>query len=94
MRGAAHSKGGKPILALSSTTANGESKIVPYLKNGTSVVTTRAHVHYIVTEYGIAYLYGKNLKERAKAMLSICHPDHREAFEKEIWEFFKINKSN
>jgi len=94
MRGAAHSKGGKPILALSSTTAKGDSKIVPYLKEGTAVVTTRAHVHYIVTEYGIAYLYGKNLKERAKAMQAICHPDHREAFEKEVWKFFKMNKGS
>jgi acyl-CoA hydrolase len=77
MRGASLSIGGKPIIAMPSVTANGTSKIVRTLKPGAGVVTTRAHVHYIVTEYGIAYLYGKNLKERAKAMIDIAHPDHR-----------------
>jgi acyl-CoA hydrolase len=78
MRGASLSEGGKPIIALPSVTARGESKIAPYLKLGAGVVTTRAHVHYIVTEYGIAYLYGKNLSERAKALVDIAHPMHRE----------------
>lgn len=78
MRGAALSKGGKPIIALCSTTKRGESKIVNFLKKGADVVTTRAHVRYIVTEYGIADLYAKTLKERAKALINIAHPDHRE----------------
>jgi acyl-CoA hydrolase len=89
IRGASLSEGGKPIIALSSTTAKGESKIVPFLKPGAGVVTTRAHAHYIVTEYGIAFLYGKNMCERAKALINIAHPDHREALEKEAFERFK-----
>ena len=64
IRGAALSEGGKPIIALPSTTKAGSSKIVPYIKPGSAVVTTRAHVHYVVTEYGIAYLRGKNLRQR------------------------------
>ena len=84
MRGAALSDGGKPIIALTSTTKNGESKIVPLLKDGAGVVTTRAHVHYVVTEYGVAYLFGKNLRQRAMALLNIAHPIHREWLEKEI----------
>jgi acyl-CoA hydrolase len=78
MRGASLSKGGKPIIALPSTTSKGESKIVSMLKPGAGVVTTRAHVHYVVTEYGIAYLHGKTLTERAKALIDIAHPMHRE----------------
>ena len=85
MRGASLSQGGKPIIAMPSATARGESKIVATLKPGAGVVTTRAHVHYIVTEYGIASLYGKNLKDRATAMINIAHPDHREKLEKETW---------
>lgn len=88
MRGAALSKGGKPIIALKSTTKEGYSKIVPFLKQGAGVVTTRAHVHYVVTEYGVAYLFGKNLQQRAKALLNIAHPDHREELEKEIYKRF------
>lgn len=84
MRGAALSKGGKPIIAMPSTTSKGESKIVPYLKPGAGVVTTRAHAHYIVTEYGIAYLFGKNLHQRRKELIKIAHPDHREWLEKEF----------
>jgi acyl-CoA hydrolase len=79
MRGASLSKGGKPIIALPSTTRSGESKLVSMLKPGAGVVTTRAHVHYVVTEYGIAYLHGKSLKERAKALIDIAHPTHRES---------------
>jgi acyl-CoA hydrolase len=88
MRGASLSEGGKPIIALPSTTRKGISRIVPYLKEGASVVTTRAHVHYIVTEYGVANLYGKNLRQRAKAMINIAHPDHREALEEAAYERF------
>lgn len=79
IRGASLSEGGKPIIALPSTTRNGESKIVPTLKPGAGVVTTRAHVHYVVTEYGIADLYGKSLKQRTQALINIAHPDHRES---------------
>jgi acyl-CoA hydrolase len=82
IRGASLSDGGKPIIALPSATSGGISRIVPTLKEGAGVVTTRAHVHYVVTEYGIAYLYGKNLVERAKAMIGIAHPDHREMLER------------
>lgn len=82
MRGASLSSGGKPIIAMPSVTAKGESKIVSMLKPGAGVVTTRAHVHYIVTEYGVADLFGKNLKDRAKSLINISHPDHREALEK------------
>ncbi len=79
IRGAMLSKGGKPILALPSTTRHGQTRIVPFLKNGAGVVTTRSHVRFIVTEYGIADLYGKTLKQRAEAMAGIAHPDHRES---------------
>ncbi len=82
IRGASLSEGGKPIIALPSTTSKGESKIVPFLKEGAGVVTTRAHVHWVVTEYGAVNLYGKTLKERAKLMISIAHPIHREWLEK------------
>jgi acyl-CoA hydrolase len=88
MRGAALSEGGKPIIAIASTTNKGESKIMPFLKQGSAVVTTRAHVHYVVTEYGVAYLFGKNLKQRAMALLAIAHPNHREFLEKAIYERF------
>jgi acyl-CoA hydrolase len=88
MRGAALSEGGKPIIALASTTKNGLSKIVPFLKEGAGVVTTRAHVHYVVTEYGIAYLFGKNMRQRAEALIAIAHPAHREWLEKEVIKRF------
>jgi len=78
IRGAALSKGGKPIIALPSTTKGGLSRIVPQLKPGAGVVTTRAHVQYVVTEFGIVNLYGKNLRQRAEALASIAHPDFRE----------------
>lgn len=92
MRGAALSEGGKPIIALPSTTNKGISRITPYLKTGAGVVTTRAHAHYIVTEYGIAYLYGKNMHQRAKALIEIAHPNHRETLEKAAFERFKSFK--
>lgn len=88
MRGAALSKGGKPIIALKSTTKEGFSKIVPFLKQSAGVVTTRAHVHYVVTEYGVAYLFGKNLHQRAIALRDIAHPDHKEELDKEIFKRF------
>ncbi|NTU67821.1 MAG: acetyl-CoA hydrolase/transferase family protein [Chlorobiaceae bacterium] len=78
IRGAALSPGGKPIIALPSVTARGESRIVPQLRPGAGVVTTRAHVQYVVTEYGIVNLYGRNLRQRVEAMASIAHPDFRE----------------
>lgn len=90
IRGASLSKGGKPIIALPSTTAKGISRIVPVLKEGAGVVTTRAHVHYIVTEYGIANLYGKSLRQRARLLVDIAHPDHREALEREMFERFGV----
>jgi len=89
IRGAALSEGGKPIIALASTTSKGNSKIVPFLKQGAGIVTTRAHAHYIVTEYGMAFLYGKNMRERAKALINIAHPNHREMLEKAAFERFK-----
>lgn len=90
MRGAALSEGGKPIIALPSRTAKGIPRIVPSLKTGAGVVTTRAHVHYVVTEYGIAYLFGKNLRQRAKALIAIAHPDDREMLEKMCFDRFKV----
>ena len=89
IRGASLSKGGKAIIALPSVTRKGISRIVPFLKNGAGVVTTRAHVHYVVTEYGIANLYGKTIKERVKALVSIAHPNHREEIEKSYFEMMK-----
>jgi len=88
MRGSALSEGGKPIIALPSMTAKGFSKIVSTLRQGAGVVTTRAHAHYIVTEYGIANLYGKNMKQRAKELINIAHPNHREELEKAAFERF------
>ncbi|NOR13524.1 MAG: 4-hydroxybutyrate CoA-transferase [Candidatus Aminicenantes bacterium] len=79
IRGAAHSKGGKPIIALPSTAKGGElSRIVPYLKKGAGVVTTRADVKYVVTEFGVAFLHGKNLQERTRALVEIAHPNFRD----------------
>lgn len=86
IRGASLSKGGKAIFAMPSTTRKGISKIVPFLKEGAGVTTTRAHVHYVVTEYGAVNLFGKNLKQRAKALISIAHPDHREQLERKTFE--------
>lgn len=88
IRGASLSEGGKAIIAMPAVTAKGISKIVPYLKKGAGVTTTRAHVHYIATENGVVNLYGKNLKQRAKALISIAHPDHQESLEKSVYERF------
>jgi acyl-CoA hydrolase len=88
IRGASLSQGGKPIIAMQSLTPKGVSKIVPFLKEGAGVVTTRAHTQYVVTEYGVANLYGKNLKQRATMLRDIAHPDHREALDRAIFERF------
>lgn len=90
MRGAALSEGGKPIIALTSRTAKGVNRIVPFLKPGAGVVTTRGHIHYVVTEYGVAYLFGMNLRQRARALVEIAHPDDREMLEKACYERFKL----
>lgn len=88
MRGAALSPGGKAICALPAITNKGVSKITPILKAGAGVVTTRAHAQYIVTEYGVADLRGKNLAQRAKALIDIAHPSVREELEKAAFERF------
>ena len=85
IRGASLSEGGKAIIALPSITKNGESRIVPFLKQGAGVVTTRSHVHYVITENGIADLYGKTLKQRATEMVRIAHPMHQEWIEREYY---------
>ncbi|MGY5848071.1 acetyl-CoA hydrolase/transferase family protein [Salegentibacter sp. HM20] len=90
IRGASLSEGGKAIIAMPSVTKTGVSKIVPYLKPGAGVTTTRAHVHYIATEYGVVDLFGKNLKQRAELLISIAHPDHREQLERE--SFLNLKK--
>ena len=84
IRGAALSEGGKPIIALPSTTKKGESRIVPYLKQGAGVVTTRGHIHWVVTEFGAVNLFGLNMEQRAKALIGIAHPNHREGLEREF----------
>lgn len=86
MRGAVLSPGGKAICALPALTAKGISKITPTLKIGAGVVTTRAHVHYVVTEYGVAELKGKNLAQRAKALIQVADPSAREELEKVAYE--------
>ncbi len=86
IRGAAHSEGGKPIIALPSTTKNNSiSRIVTTLKPGAGVVTSRGDVHYVVTEFGVAHLFGKSVQERARALINIAHPDFRE----ELTQFAK-----
>ncbi len=89
IRGASLSEGGKPIFALSSQTGKGVSKITSHLKEGAGVTTTRAHVNYVATEYGVVSLFGKNLHQRAKALISIAHPHHREALSKAAFERFE-----
>ncbi|QBN18780.1 acetyl-CoA hydrolase/transferase family protein [Flavobacterium nackdongense] len=85
IRGASLSEGGKAIIALPSITKNGDSRIVPFLKQGAGVVTTRSHIQYIITENGIANLYGKTLKQRVAEMVKIAHPDHQEWIDKEYY---------
>lgn len=84
---------GKPIIALPSTTNKGETKIVPFLKHGAGVTTTRAHVHYVVTEYGVASLFGKSYRQRAYELIQIAHPDHRANLEKAAFERLKCMPS-
>lgn len=95
LRGAAISQDGrgKPILAMPSVTTKGESKISVFNKVGSGVVTTRAHAHYIVTEYGIASLFGKSLRQRAHALINIAHPDHRAKLEEEAFKRLKCMPS-
>lgn len=89
IRGAALSEGGKPIIAIPSMTSKGISRIVPFLKQGAGVVTTRGHIHWVVTEYGAVNLFGMNMEQRAKELIKIAHPNHREGLEKEAFERFK-----
>lgn len=88
MRAAALSEGGKPIIALCSETSHGISRIQAQLKPGAGVVTTRSHVHHVVTEYGSVNLYGKTIGQRAKLLISIAHPSHREELERQ-WNEIK-----
>lgn len=82
--GASMSEGGKAIIALPSRTHQGASRLTPVLKQGAGVVTTRAHVHHVITEYGVADLYGKTIAERARSLIAIAHPDDREKLEREF----------
>jgi len=91
IRGASLSTGGKPIIALASRTGKGISRIVPAIKQGGGIVTTRGHIHWVVTEYGAVNLYGKNMEQRAKLLYSIAHPDDRELLEKATFERFEKN---
>mgnify|MGYP003384137418 CR=1 FL=1 len=89
IRGASLSEGGKAIIALPSITNKGVSRIVPFLKPGAGVVTTRAHVQYIITEYGVANLYGKTIKQRVKELVKIAHPNFRETIERDYFDAIK-----
>ncbi len=91
IRGSALSAGGRPIIALPSRTSRGVSRITTLLNPGAGVVTSRAHVHYVVTEYGTAYLYGKTIRERAEALIAIAHPDERERLGKEARDQWKVS---
>jgi acyl-CoA hydrolase len=86
--GASLSKGGKSIIAMPSCTNKGGSKIAPTIIEGGGVVTTRSHVHHIVTEFGSVDLYGKSMQERAKLLISIAHPDHQEELDRAAFERF------
>ena len=86
IRGASLSEGGKAIIAMPSLTGKGISRVTPFLYPGAGVVTTRAHVHYVVTEYGVANLYGKTIKQRLTELVKIAHPDHRERIEREYFD--------
>lgn len=88
IRGAGYSNGGLPIIAMPSVTAKGLSKIAPTLMEGSGVVTTRANMHWFVTEHGAVNLYGKTMQERAKLIMSVAHPDHQEMLDKAAFERF------
>jgi 4-hydroxybutyrate CoA-transferase len=90
MRGASLSEEGRPIIALPSVTSHGQSRIVAMLQPGAGVVTTRAHVHFIVTEWGVADLYGKSVRQRAQALAEVAHPDHREALHEAAGQRFGV----
>ncbi len=89
MRGAALSENGKPIIALPSQTKHGQPRIVAQLKPGAGVVTTRSHVHFVVTEYGVAQLNGKTLSERAQSLIAIAHPNDRDDLTRSFFEIFR-----
>jgi acyl-CoA hydrolase len=82
------SQGGKAIIAMPSVTKKGVSKIAPTLNLGAGVVTTRNHIHWFVTEHGAVNLYGKSLQERARLVISVAHPDHREELDRAAFERF------
>ena len=86
--GASLSEGGKAIIAMPSCTRNGISKIAPTVMEGAGIVTSRAHVHWVVTEYGAVDLYGRSMQERAKLLIGIAHPDHREELDRAAFERF------
>lgn len=88
LRGASLSKGGKPIIAMPSITNKGISKIAPILTPGAGVVSTRANIHWLVTEYGAVNLYGRSLQDRAKLIISISNPEHQEMLDKAAFERF------
>jgi acyl-CoA hydrolase len=88
IRGAGHSEGGLPIIAMPSVTAKGLSKISPILLPGSGVVTTRANMHWFATEFGAVNLYGKTMQERAKLIISIAHPDHQQELDKAAFDRF------
>jgi 4-hydroxybutyrate CoA-transferase len=95
IRGASRSKGGKPIIAIPSTARNSQcSRIVPFLSQAAGVTTTRGDVHYVVTEYGIADLYGKTIRQRAKALIDIAHPKFREELSNELSEIYLKKQIN
>ncbi len=86
--GASMSEDGKAIIAMPSVTKKGVSKIMPVLNSGAGVVTTRNHIHWLVTEYGAVNLYGRSLQQRAKLIISIAHPDHQEMLDKAAFDRF------
>ena len=88
VRGAKYSKGGKAIIAMASRTTKGAPKIVPVLRPGAGVVTPKADIQWVVTEWGAVNLYGKSLQERARLLISVAHPSDREALEKATFERF------
>jgi acyl-CoA hydrolase len=93
IHGASLSEHGLPIIAMPSVTSTGISRIVPFLKEGAGVVTTRGHVHWVVTEYGKVDLFGKNLKQRASSLIGIAHPEHREWLERALYNRFRMKQT-
>jgi len=91
MAGAGLAEGGRPIMALPSTTRKGASRLVAALAPGAGVTTTRGHVHYVVTEYGTAFLFGANLQQRLQRLLEIAHPDHRQQLERDFHDLYQWN---